>query len=349
MSNVIIPAEIKVSGRYKAIKYDKDLNEIFETPWGKNLITGTGLDYLLSAAATGDMYLHAVAGTGNNPAGLSDTTLQSYAGKYSICQAMVIERNYTTAPYYVRVTTTHRYMPGSFGASAVNIAEFGMVFNGASGNTSINASTQIGSRALSVNGSGSPAAVSVLPDEYLDQVWEWTWWIPDSALATINIGVDGVSTSTNTEARPACMSLSAGVYNCWFRSTFTQGSEPSSTGVMSIRRIFPVARTDTSQTNATASTWLSTGPLGAASAAIPGTFASNLECTAQAAAAYVNGSYYRDYTFTWGLNNGNVSPSVAVAQIGLYLMMWKVSYSPAIAKVAGKKLDLTFRLSIANV
>lgn len=349
MSNVIIPAEIKVSGRYKAIKYDKDLNEIFETPWGKNLITGAGLDFLLNATGAGSMYLHGVAGTGNGAPSLSDSTLQAYAGKYNACQSMVIEKNFTTAPYYVKVTTTHRYYPGAFGASAVNIAEFGMVFNTSSTPASINASTVVGSRSLAVNGAGTPAAVSVLPDEYLDQVWEWTWWIPASALANVSIAVDGVGTSTDTEARPACMGLSTAQGTpCWFYNGFTQGVEPAGGGNMYIARIFPVA-TMAEYPQATASTWAGTGPLGSAGSNIGGTYAANLICSAAAASSYTAGSYYRDYTFSWGLDNGNVSPSIGAVKVALNSMMWQVGYSPAIPKVVGKKLVLTFRLSIANV
>lgn len=348
MSDVIIPAEVKVSGRYRATKYDKNLVEIEETSWGKNLITGPGLDFLLSAASAGDLYLHAVAGSGNAAPSLSDSTLQAYLGKYSACQALTVERNYTTAPYYVRITTTHRYYPGAFGATSVNIAEFGMVFNTATGNGSITGSTQIGSRGLAVNGGGTPASISVQPDEYLDQTWELTWWIPDSALATINVEVDGIPASTNTEARPACMAATAQGVDCWFSSFFAQGSEPSTVGQMGISRIFPMNRRSASAL-AAGSTWTSSGVLGTAGGPIGGTFAATLECNTAAAAAYTPGNYYRDYTFTWGLNNGNAAPSVAGAQLGLRAMMWQVSYSPAILKVAGKKLELTFRLSIANL
>ncbi|MNM06995.1 hypothetical protein D3C81_170270 [compost metagenome] len=347
MSNAIIPAEIKVSGRYRATKYDKNLCVIEETSWGKNLITGPGMDFLMGAASAGTLYLHAVAGSGNAAPSLSDSTLQAYLGKYSACQAMTVERNYTTAPYYVRITTTHRYYPGAFGASPVNIAEFGMVFSNTASNTSINGSTQIGSRALAVNGAGTPASTSIQPDEYLDQTWEWTWWIPDSALATINVEVDGTPTSTDTEARPACMGQSSGFTLCWFYPDFSPGVEPSGGGRIGVPNIFPTLNRNAVE--AVSSSWAAQGPLGSAGDAIGGTFGAGLVCNTATAAAYTSGNYYRDYTFTWGLNNGNATPNVAGAQLGLRAMMWQVSYSPAILKVAGKKLELTFRLSIANL
>lgn len=349
MCKVINPLELKVSGRHKAIKYDRNLREIEETGWGKNIITGEGLDFLLSATAAGTMYLHGVAGTGNNPATITDSTLQAYAGKYSACQALTVERNYTTAPYYVKVTAAWRYYPGAFGGSSVNITEFGVVFSTANSNSGINATTKISSRALSVNGSGSPSSVAVQPDEYLDHLWEWTIWIPASALATISLSVDGVPTSTNTEARPACMGLTAAdPMECWMPSGFFQGSEPAGGGQIYFNRIFPVVKMG-GYTNAVSSTWVSPGPISTAGANISGTYASTLNCSSVAASTYTAGNYYRDYTFSWGLNNGNASPSIGAAKLSINAMMWQVSYSPAIAKVAGKKLDLTFRLSIANV
>ncbi|MGE8279034.1 MAG: hypothetical protein ACN6O2_01245 [Stenotrophomonas sp.] len=348
MSNVIVPAEIKVSARYKGIVYDKDLNEIHESAWSKNLITGPGLNFLLSATASGDCYFHAVAGTGNNPPSIADTTLQAYAGKYNACQSLVVEKNFTTAPYYVRVTMIHRYYPGAFGALAVNIAEYGMVFNVNSGNSPITATTPIGSRALSVNSGGSPAAVAVQPDEYMDQVYEQTWWIPASALAAISVAVDGVETSTDTEARPSCMNQSPQSTNCWFMPGFLQGSEPSTVGYIRFPRIFPAVKLVGAQL-ATSSSWVSSGALNGPDVALGGTYATSYECNTVTAATYTTGNYYRDYTFSWGLNNGNTASPIAGAQLCLGLFMWKVSYSPAIAKVVGKKLDLTFRLSIANV
>lgn len=348
MSNVIVPAEIKVSARYKGIVYDRDLNEIHESAWSKNLITGPGLNFLLSATASGDCYFHAVAGTGNSPPSLSDSTLQAYAGKYSACQSVTVEKNFTTAPYFVKVTTTHRYYPGALGVSAVNISEFGMVFNVNSGNGPITATTPIGSRALSVNSGGSPAAVAVQPDEYLDQVYEQTWWIPASVLATISVAIDGVATSTSTEARPSCMNQSPQWTDCWFMPGFAQGSEPSTVGYIRFARIFPAVRLATSQ-QAASSSWVSSGALNGPDVALGGTYAAAYECNTATAATYTTGNYYRDYTFSWGLNNGNTASPIAGAQLCLGLCMWKVSYSPAIAKVAGKKLDLTFRLSIANV
>lgn len=351
MFDLAIPADLKVSGKHKAIKYDLNLVEIDETPWCKNLITGVGLDFLLGAASSQAMYFHGVAGAGNASPTLADTTLQSYLGKYSACQSITVERNYTTAPYYVKIATVHRYYPGAFGSSPVNINEFGMIFNTVAGNASITGSTQVASRALSVNGSGSPASVSVLPDEYLDHHWELTVWIPDSLIGAVSIAIDGTPVSHNYEARPASMGRpeSGSINPVWFTPTFSQGLEPSTVGYCGLsRRPFPAITTG-SGGDVNSSSWLSSGSLGVAEAPIGGTWASNLMANTIAAAAYSSGTYYRDYTYSWGLNNGNVSGGVSAAQLSLGCMIWKVSYSPAILKVAGKKLELTFRLSIANL
>src|SRR5690606_19965582 len=106
------------------------------------------------------------------------------------------------------------------------------------------------------------------------------------------------------------------------------------------RRPFPVVYPG-SNGNGNSSSWVSNSPIGVAEAPIGGVYASTLEPNTVAAEAYSAGTYYRDYTYTWGLNSGNVSGGVAAAQVGLGCMIWKVSYSPAIAKVAGEKLELT--------
>lgn len=349
MSDLMIPVSLGVRGRYKATKYDANLNIIEETAWNKNVMTNPGLDYLLSASARSTFFLHCVAGSGNNPAQQSDTTLQSYLGRYSACQAVTVERNYTVAPYFVRITTTHRFFPGAFGAGSVNVAEFGMIFNNANGGGTITAATPVHSRSLAVNSSGSPTAISVQNDEYLDVAWEWTWFVPESAAGSVNLDIDGVSTAHSYEARPACMAVTGGTAgDRWFNVQFQQGNETPATGYIQLDRIYPLIL-DGGTPQADTVVWGSNGALGAAAATIGGTYAENQRADTFVAATYTNGNYYRDYTASWGLNVGNVSGGMNCALLVLDAMQWKVSYSPAIAKVLNKKLTLTFRLSIANV
>lgn len=338
--------KITTTGRYKLIRYDRNLNVISETPWCKNLLTGVGLDFLLGATSSAAFQLHCVVGDGNTAPAIGDTTLTSYLGKYSACQALVDDKKYDTPPYHVRYTTTHRFWPGSLGSSPVNIAEVGMIFGTAY--SSINASTPIGSHALTVDNLGNPTSVPYdAANEYLDVVWEWTWLVPDSVTGTLSADIEGVPTATDWEIRPARMNASIGSTQPrgWGGGRIIQGSEPGTTGFIEVHRPYPFVTTTSSPANAT---WASDGEIQSASQGITGTYNNNLVPNTFTFSPYTNGNYYRNMTMFWGMNNGNAAGGISAVQIGMDFGQWQVGYDPAIPKDGTTNLELSFRLSIAN-
>src|SRR5690606_10083462 len=72
-------------------------------------------------------------------------------------------------------------------------------------------------------------------------------------------------------------------------------------------------------------------------------------------ASYSPGSYQRDITWVWGLNNGNFAGGIGAVRTllqdssGTSRLTFQCGFSPAIAKDASKTLALTFRYSWGRV
>lgn len=342
---------VKARGlRYKMIVRDRDMNPVSESEWCKNLLTGVGLDYMLGATSSDVVFLHCVVGAGNAAPSISDTTLASYLGKYSAAQALSVDRQYVSSPYSLKYTTTHRFWPGALGSSPVNVAEVGMVFSSSSSAAAINASTQIGSRALVVDGLGAPTTVPYDPaEQYLDVVGEWEWVIESSVTGVVSLDINGVPTDHDYEVRPAfigsSMGSSIGAPDFgWNDGYLSQGSEPSTQGSISVRRPWPSLGFSHVPSG---STWASSGVLQSGTQGISGTYSPPLRPNTFDFSSYTNGSYQRDMTAFWGMTNGN-DGGISAVQLAMNFGAWQISYDPPIAKDATRNLTLTFRISMAN-
>lgn len=342
-----IQQTVELQGRYKGIKHkghkfdeNGELVEfgevIEETGWGKNIITIGGINALLSGSVT---YLFSVAGTGNTTPSESDTVLASYAGKmaaWPVSESLVRQVNPATE-LYLRFTTRATYNPGAFGASSVNIAEAGMTL-GTSNLAAVGPTTNLFSRGLLVDSGGLPTTIAVAPDEYLDIIWEFTMYIPYDATGTVNLMIDGVSTSHTYYVRPIRLDGALGSGTSWFSPAYA--SAGTGAGAINAITVSPPQADFTSgwALGNTALTTPTVTPTGTA-----------LTASSTSQSAYVSNSKQRQYNAIWTLTNGNAAaPGVSIVSAMMGWPSFQVSYSPPIAKTASKQLNLSFMLSFAN-
>lgn len=126
-----------------------------------NLITDLGLELMGQSANWLDV---CVVGTGNAAPDFEDTQLSNQVGG-PLSSTGTQHGNATGTPYYAWVRRT---WTSAVGGVAGNITEIGVGFS----------ATSLFSRALVVDGSGDPTAITVLPDEQLRVTYEHRYYPP---------------------------------------------------------------------------------------------------------------------------------------------------------------------------
>lgn len=213
------------------------------------------------------------------------------------------------APWYSQNTITYRFAQG---AAAGNLSEIGVGW----------ASSGLWSRALILDGLGEPTTITVLADEFLDATYRLRCYAPDTDVVT-EMTIDGVTTTVTARASDANQQF------VWF-STSPVGPRGGGDTVASSNRHNVFSGT----------IGLITGsPGGTSSGAGPGA----------ANQAYVSGTYFRDYSTTWPISQGNVGSVRSYrtrfgdANGGFGVMQFQ--FDPPIAKDATKTMVLTTRHS----
>ncbi|RRU17823.1 hypothetical protein [Stenotrophomonas sp. 278] len=182
--------------KMEAFRVDADGIEIpgsrrIAADWFPNLITNAGLDFLGTSGSTLVQGFCRV-GTGNTAPANGNTALVSQVAVSSTVQADTNGVNRAGLPtvFYGWRRRTIRFAAGSMGASAVNLAEVGV---------SPAAASALFSRALILDGGGSPTTIAVQPDEVLDVTYELRIY---PTLVDANGTVTIASVSYNWTARP---------------------------------------------------------------------------------------------------------------------------------------------------
>lgn len=307
--DLIVPTELprtRIAGFYKleARKADGRMRPL--TGWFPNLITNGGLDML--GIATNFLGVCAV-GSGNTAPSFTDTALQSLIASTSTTNFQVPGAQ-SSSPYYGSLTTQYAF---AIGAAAGNLSEVG-VGTGA---------TSLFSRALILDGGGSPTTITVLSSEALYVTYQFNQYVPLSDV-TGTIVISGTSYGYTLRARNATntswaaqVSDSPGIY-------FPNGSAA------------PVF-------NGTLGTITSSGPSGASA-----------QASSVANNAYSAGSYTLSGTVTYGLTAGNVTGGVTAASFqfgttsgsrGLY----QIGFGTAIPKDGSHVLTLSYSNSWARM
>jgi hypothetical protein len=184
MNDPIVTFHSQVMGRYRLRASLEDGTITKDTGWFDNLILDQGMDQIgqnsNSGVAHDEPILGAVGcvGTGTTAPTIADTQLEAWlasAGNYSGYTRTWV----TGAEPYWKCIHTYRF---STGAAAGNLTEVGV------GKTNYDG-TGLFSRALIVDGGGSPTVLTVTSSEILDLTYEFRVY-PDTTTRNqvINIG-----------------------------------------------------------------------------------------------------------------------------------------------------------------
>lgn len=303
--------ELQLEGRYTLVKQAADgtRTQVADFP---NLITNGGLDYIASNDSIAGAVTWCSVGTGTNPPAVTDVGLQTFVARTTTPATADAYTSNSSDPArpYVQLVRARRFAAG---AAAGNLTEVGMF---SAGNN-----TSAFSRALILDGSGNPTAITVLPTEILDVYYTVRMYIP-TADVTGTITVNG--NNHDYVLRPYIPSgtVSNAAINC---------SSPTSRSGGSV--------------------WTGLTNLNAWDTAVSGSGLVN--ATAHTPAAYVTGTYYRDNTSTLPVGAG--SPQVAAYQQGIGRVgvcgpsyFYKMSFTPPIPVGASQQFAITTRVHVAR-
>lgn len=305
---------LQMAGEFRIQAFRPDGRCRLDTGFFRNLITNTGLD----APGAQVTYNSISVGTGNTAPANTNTTLETRLATTSTLQSDSYGQTGTVgdAGWYHWYTRTMRFAQG---AAAGNLTEIGVTL-GSSPWTCY-------SRALILDGSGSPTTLTIAADEYLDATYRHRWYVGDLSGYSGSISITG-SGSHSIVLRPRELDGGANAWRpdwMWYAAV-AQGN---------------------------ASTIAYNGSIGSVTESPSGT--SSLS-SGNSVASYTTGNYYRDATRVFGLDSGNLSGGISAMSVDLGQGLgntggagsYQFSLSPAIAKTSTKILTMNFRQSWAR-
>lgn len=321
---------VGVAGKYKFEAFKQDANGIeiegsrrVAADWFDNLITNAGMDGLGTTYVT-SLILACRVGTGSTPAAVTDTALVSQLAATTTINT-VASGAASTAPYYGWLRRTFRFAAG---IAAGNVSEVGIATTTTGG--------ILFSRALIVDGGGTPITLTILSDELLDVVYEYRVYPPTADIAWGPLTISGTSYSgvirasnvTSLGTDPAA----------WVPHGFSGGG--SGQGLLIWRTSTYGAAHATQTLGAVTTIPAGTGyPMGAS------TGAGTTEFTAS---TYTPGNYYRDHTLRYDLNQGNVPGGIGSLYFSTYMGQWQLNFTPVVPKTASHRFTLSIRISWAR-
>jgi hypothetical protein len=305
--------------KFEAVKLASDGSEISRrtlVDWFPNIITDQGLDRM----GDNDDWLTACqVGTGNTTPTALDTGL---VARIAGTTTSVSNSNgaQASAPYYGWAQKTFRFGAGT---ATGNIAEVGVGWS--------TSGTTLYSRALVLDGGGSPTTITVLADEALDVTYQHRTYPPLSDVVG-TITVNGIA--YNYTAR-ACgvtkgMSLSSGVVT----DQYGWGLGVSFTGALFGNKAVLFHG------------YACSGTINASITGIPS--GSYYESSTRSDSAYSAGSLTRSATITFSLSNANAAGGLEAFRIGYYWSTFQVGFSPKLPKTSSNNLSMVFSHSWAR-
>lgn len=317
-SALIVGLEMAGEFRLRVIRPDGSCR--VDTGFFPNLITDTGLNQ----PGVSTRYDAISVGTGSATPAVTDTTLQTRLATTATVQAENYAQDGTPgdAAWYHSYTRTMRFAQG---AAAGNLTEIGMTRDATPWTTF--------SRALILDGGGSPTTLTILSSEYLDATYRLRWYA-GSVLTDVADTIDISGTSYDIVLRRAEVD---GGGNMWRANWMWNG------GVGMNGNFGSCSATD--------------GTLGTTSTVPSGTYRGT---TSVANAAYVADTHYRDWSAFFGLNEGNLTGGIDAFNIqtgtgnvspgsgGSGAAAYQFSVTPAIPKTSSHLLTMNFRQTWAR-
>lgn len=299
-----------LKGRYKLIVRKQDGSVARETDWFDNLITDAGLNRIGSG---GFEYCH--VGSGSNAPSVLDTGLQTFIGS----TAAVHDRKFrvdATGEKYGACIRTYRFAAG---VATGNISEVGISWTNTTGN--------LFSRALVLDGLGSPISITVLSDEVLDVVYELRLY-PPMADKPVSFTMGGV-THTGTLRIMSFFDYALGATNqAWCPTNLF-------TGFISSGITFNVTNYRDAALVATTATTIIGTAVGSKVAQLK---------------AYSNNSLKLGLTVSFSLTESNHANGITGIQLNTSSCFgnYQIVFAPAIMKDATKTMTLNLEVSWAR-
>lgn len=214
--NIINPVSVKqrVKARFK-LRAMKGNIIMRESAWCPNLIVNGWFNNLFGVPSLYGI-CGFLAGAGTAAAAETDTALVSYLGGGNDYQQSWVTTNSTVSPRTMTLGVRYR---GAEGAVVGNVSEIAMYWS--TSGIGPAPTRSIINRARVVDELGNPTSVTVLSDEFLEVIWEFTYFAIEGATGVLTINIAGTPTNFNYEIRPVSMKSN----NVWIASpsTFSGG------------------------------------------------------------------------------------------------------------------------------
>lgn len=297
---LILPFRFGMAGFYrlKAIRPNGEVR--IDTGWFPNIITAWGLN---AKGDTNDLNRNCHVGSGNTAPSVNDTTLETWVASTNLIQDSSSGAQANT-PYFGWHRRTYRFPEG---AAAGNLAEIGIgPLGGANDN--------LFSRALILDSTGTPTAITILSDEILDTTYEARLYPPTTDGAfTVSDGTTSYDIITRA-------------------SNVTDGG---TWGGFDIVGKSAAWRTFSSSARS--------GDIGTITEAPSGT---GDGASSQSNLAYSNNSLEKELTITWGLNRGNVGGvrSLFAGSLSGRIGAYQAQFTPVIDKDDTKELTINIKV-----
>lgn len=293
--------QLGLAGEYRfVVRRASDHAIVRETDWFSNLILDAGLNRLGSGTWRG--YAH--IGTGTAAPAVGDTTLANFAAATGVEQT-ISSSNSGSPDYYTTFTVVYRFAAGALNG---NYTEVGVGWT----------NSLLFSRALIVDGGGSPTSITVTSAEYLD-VYYRLRMVPDLSDSTYGTTIGGVSYTVTRRAS------SVSNYLDWQPSSgpWCPATSGGTTVIAYNGTLGPV-----------------TGFPSGSSAQI---------FTDASLNAYSNNSYTRTGSLSFGLGDLNVSGGIKSIMVSDTPGSWQHEFNNVIPKDSTKVMSLNFTMSWGRV
>lgn len=267
-----------------------------------NLVTNQGLDFFGPSSGAVSVMGYCAVGTGNAPPAYTDTTLNAQLG-YVRSSGSLGPGNPASGTYVAGPPTYYSILFNfAFGLGALvgNIAEIGV--GPASGSP-----VQLFSRALILDGGGSPTTIALTSTDQLTVTYEWRWYL-------------------NTTDTSYSVTISSVAYSGIYRLA-NIASTPVTTSTTSMQM---------------ASCRVTNGTIGSITSSPSGTSDSSNTITP---GSYSPGSYFLQFNISWLTGQGNVPGGITALMFTLSNCAFQFSVSPAIPKTSSQTMSLVVNLS----
>lgn len=273
--------------------------------WFPNLITNQGLERM---GANNNYFGSCQVGSGNDVPAFTDTALETFVAGTSTQPVAATNSTQPGSPYYAATVGTYRFPTGD---AAGNLSEIGTGW--------ATTGATLFSRALILDGGGSPTTITILSDEILDVTYQFRVYPPEVD-TTGTIMISAVPYDFTARASRVTV-FNEGNFGGGWGSGFG-GASATIKGQTSTMVAF-------------------SGGIGAITAGPSGSTSQTSNVTAP---SYVPTSLENDGELTWDISVAAIGSYMSV-RVRFQLGEYQVEFDPVIPKTAINELRLTFRNS----